>query len=632
MQTQGPRPLKEALALRALAWLLSYIDAFQPADGSPPRDLTQFFRWSLNGSAGAVALGVVSNAILGVSELVAAAFTGWAIDTALTIGQGNPAALWPLFAVVFAFFMILRPVLFASNSAVTNILLGPHLFPLVLSRLNRHTLGQSLRFFENDFAARLSQKALQTARAVTDIVVEITDIVIYIIAIFIGAMVLLAYIDQCLLLIFFIWFVAWFIFMRAIVPRIQSRSAARAHARTNVSGQIVDTYTNITTVKLFAHDEFEDWAALESMETYRQCAVEFGVTSAQFRLLLVTIGGLLPFLSISTSLYLWSMGVATPGDIALTAMVATRISQVTNRLSMAAVQIFSNIGEIEDGIKTLTPPHEITDRENAQSEVVSKGAVTFQNLSFGYGGSVVALTDFSLDIPAGQKVATVGASGAGKSTVTSLLLRLYDVEMGRIALDGTDIRDLTQEALRRQISVVRQETAMFNRSAYENILYGRPEACEDEVFAAARAASAHDFILALRDFRGREGYGAYLGERGVKLSGGQRQRIALARAILKDAPILVLDEATSALDSQVEAEIQTELETVMDGKTVIAVAHRLSTIAAMDHIVVMEAGRMVEDGSHQELLAQNGVYAGLWARQSGGFLPTAHTVASPDAV
>lgn len=258
--------------------------------------------------------------------------------------------------------------------------------------------------------------------------------------------------------------------------------------------------------------------------------------------------------------------------------------------------------------------------------------MTFQNLSFGYGGSVVALTDFSLDIPAGQKVATVGASGAGKSTVTSLLLRLYDVEMGRIALDGTDIRDLTQEALRRQISVVRQETAMFNRSAYENILYGRPEACEDEVFAAARAASAHDFILALRDFRGREGYGAYLGERGVKLSGGQRQRIALARAILKDAPILVLDEATSALDSQVEAEIQTELETVMDGKTVIAVAHRLSTIAAMDHIVVMEAGRMVEDGSHQELLAQNGVYAGLWARQSGGFLPTAHTVASPDAV
>ena len=576
-----------------------------------------------------MALGVFSNAILGFSELAAAAFTGWAIDTALAIGPGNPAALWPLFVVVFTFFMIVRPMLFASNSAVTNILLGPHLDPLVLSRLNRHTLGQSLRFFENDFAGRLSQKALQTARAVTDIVVEFTDIVIYIIAIFIGAMILLAYIDQRLLLIFVIWFVAWFIFMRAIVPRIQTRSAARAHARTNVSGQIVDTYTNITTVKLFAHDDFEDRGALRSMETYRKRAVEFGVISAQFRLLMVTIGSLLPFLSISATLYLWSFGMATPGDIALTAMVATRISQVTNRLSMAAVQIFSNIGEIEDGIKTLAPPHEITDCARAQSDFESKGAVTFQHLSFSYGGSVAALKDFSLDIPAGQKVAIVGESGAGKSTVTSLLLRLYDAETGRVLLDGTDIRDLTQEALRRQISIVRQETTMFNRSAYENILYGRPDARDDDVFAAARSVSAHDFILALKDFRGREGYGAYLGERGVKLSGGQRQRIALARAILKDAPILVLDEATSALDSQVEAEIQSALETVMAVKTVIAVAHRLSTIAAMDRIIVMKAGRIVEDGPHQELLVQNGVYAGLWAHQSGGFLPTVQPVASP---
>lgn len=608
---------------------LSLIDAFQPAQGSPPQMLWPFFKWSLSGSERAVMLGVVSNAVLGLSELIAAAFTGWAIDKAIATGPGDAAALWPLFLVAFLFFMIVRPVLFASNSAVTNILLGPNVFPLVLSRLNRHTLGHSIRFFENDFAGRLSQKAIQTARAVTDIVVEITDIVIYIIAIFIGSMLLLALIDKRLLLVFVIWFVAWIVFMRVIVPRIHTRSAARAHARTSVSGQIVDTYTNITTVKLFAHDAFEDQAARKSMESYRDRAVEFGVTSAQFRLYLVTIGSLLPFLSLSAALYLWSQSLATTGDIAMTAMVSTRIAQVTNRLSMAAVQIFANIGEIEDGIRTLAPPHDIQDRPAAKSDVVASGAVRFNAIDFSYGGEVAALCGFTLDISAGQKVALVGASGAGKSTVTSLLLRLYDLESGHILLDGTDIRDLTQEALRKQVSVVWQETAMFNRSAFENIRYGRPEATEKEVFAAARRASAHTFIQDLRDFRGREGYDAYLGERGVKLSGGQRQRIALARAILKDAPILVLDEATSALDSQIEAEIQAELEKAMDGKTVIAVAHRLSTIAAMDRIIVMEAGRIIEDGSHQDLLVQNGVYARLWARQSGGFLPTAQTAKPP---
>ena len=598
---------------------LSLIEAFQPAKGPPPQTLWPFFKWSLSGSERAVALGVVSNAVLGFSELVAAAFTGWAIDKAIATGPGDPVALWPLFLIAFLFFMIIRPALFASNSAVTNILLGPNVFPLVLSRINRHTLGQSMRFFEDDFAGRLSQKAIQTARALTDIVVEITDIVIYIIAIFIGSMFLLALIDARLLLIFVIWFVAWAVFMRAIVPRIQTRSAARAHARTNVSGQIVDTYTNITTVKLFANDAFEDQAALRSMRTYRDRAVDFGITSAQFRLYLVTIGSLLPFLSLSAALYLWSQSLASTGDIALTAMVSTRIAQVTNRLSMAAVQIFANMGEIEDGIRTLAPPHEIQDRPAAQSDVAAKGAVRFDAIDFSYGGQVSALREFTLDIPAGQKVALVGASGAGKSTVTSLLLRLYDLESGQILLDGTDILDLTQEALRQQISVVRQETAMFNRSAFENIRYGRPEASEEEVYAAARRASAHRFIEGLRDFRGREGYDAFLGERGVKLSGGQRQRIALARAILKEAPILLLDEATSALDSEVEANIQEALRDVMKGKTVIAIAHRLSTIAQMDRIIVMQDGRIAEHGTHDTLLAQNALYARLWNRQSGGF-------------
>ena len=608
--------------MRALDRFLALIDPFQPADGDPPQRLRDFFKWALSGSGLAISVGVVANAVLGLSELVAAVFTGWAIDTALAVGEGNLAALWPLFVVAFLFFMLARPLIFAASSAVANILLGPHLFPLVLSRLNRHTLGQSLRFFENDFAGRLSQKAIQTSRALSDIVVEVTDIVVYILAMFIGALFLLALIDARLLFVFLIWFVAWVLFMRGIVPRIQERSAARAHARTNVSGQIVDTYTNITTVKLFAHDAFEDQAALKSMDRYRERAVAFGVISAQFRFFLMTIGNLLPFLSISAALVLWSQGGVTPGDIALTAMIATRISQVTNRLSMAAVQIFANIGEVEDGVKTLAPPHDIRDHPTAETRVAAKGAVRFDGINFDYGGGPAALTEFTLDIPAGQKVALVGASGAGKSTVTSLLLRLYDVSTGRITVDGMDIRDLTQSALRQQIAVVRQETAMFNRSAFDNIHYGRPEADTAEVQDAARRASAHDFILALKDFRGREGYDAFLGERGVKLSGGQRQRIALARALLKDAPILILDEATSALDSEVEAEIQAALHDVMVGKTVIAIAHRLSTIAEMDRIVVLEAGRIIEDGPPETLLTQNGAYARLWSHQSGGFLTT----------
>ena len=300
-------------------------------------------------------------------------------------------------------------------------------------------------------------------------------------------------------------------------------------------------------------------------------------------------------------------------------MITTRLSMVTNRLGRTAMSIFTNIGEMEDGIGTLTPKHEIIDRPDALGHAQA-GEIRFDKVGFAYGGESRALSGFDLTIAPGEKVALVGASGAGKSTAVSLLLRLYDVEAGRILMGGTDIRDLTQHALRRQIAVVRQETAMFNRSALENIRYGRPGASDAEVFEAANRASAHEFILGLKDHRGNTGYAARLGERGVKLSGGQRQRIALARAILRDAPVLVLDEATSALDSEVEAEIQEALEQVMMGKTVLAIAHRLSTIAQMDRIVVMDQGRIVEQGSHEALLAQGGLYARYWERQSGGFI------------
>ncbi len=401
---------------------------------------------------------------------------------------------------------------------------------------------------------------------------------------------------------------------------MQAKSADRAGARTIVTGQIVDTFSNMATVKLFAHDETEDRAALDAMEQFRLKALVFGKVSANFRFVLTLLGGILPLFSIVGSLWLWQKGMATPGDIAMAAMVSTRLSQITNRLGRAAVSISANMGEIADGIATLAQTHEVMDRPHARPDAAGPGDVQFEGVDFAYGTDVSALRGLSLHITAGEKVALVGASGAGKSTFVALLLRLYDVEKGRILLDNVDLRDLRQMALRRQIAVVRQEAAMFNRSARDNIRYGRPNATDAEVEDAARCASAHDFILQLRDHHGRTGYEARLGERGVKLSGGQCQRIALARAILKDAPILVLDEATSALDSEVEAAIQGALAGVMQGKTVIAIAHRLSTIAAMDRIIVLDQGRIAEQGSHNALIAANGLYARFWARQSGGFI------------
>ena len=598
------------------------IQPFEPADGPPPQAILPFMRWALRGAERAILLAFSVTFVTGMSELVAARFTGWVIDQTAVAEQGAFwDTFWPVVVVGVAFFLVIRPLIFVMDAGVTSILLGPNLYPMVLARLNQHTLGHSMQFFENDFAGRLSQKALQTARALTDLVVEVSDVVIYSIAMFIGAFFLMLTIDARLLLVFVVWAVLYAAALRYFIPRVQKRSRARAGARTQVTGQVVDIYSNIAAVKLFARDADEDSATRAALDAYRDRSLEFGTLSAVFRMVLMTLGGMLPLFAILGALWLWSAGSATAGDIAMTAMITTRLSMLTNRLGRVAMSIFTNIGEIEDGIGTLTPTHGITDRPDAQ-DVAPRGTIRFEGVSFGYGRTARALDRFDLTISEGEKVALVGASGAGKSTVVSLLLRLYDVENGRITLGGTDLRNLTQIALRKDISVVRQETSMFNRSAMENIRYGRPAATDEEVFEAARKASAHDFILGLVDHKGRTGYSAYLGERGVKLSGGQRQRVALARAILKDAPILVLDEATSALDSQVEAEIQTALDHVMQGKTVLAIAHRLSTIASMDRIVVMDAGRIVEIGTHDALLARGGLYARYWDRQSGGFIGT----------
>ncbi|MBP0483286.1 ABC transporter ATP-binding protein [Sagittula salina] len=600
--------------------LFPKIDPFQPAEGPPPRALWPFMRWALKGAEKAILVACLVTFFAGTSELVAAKFTGWVIDSAAESGPGDFwGAFWPLVVFGLVFFLLVRPIVFAADAGVSGIMLGPNLFPLILQRLNRYTMGHSMAFFENDFAGRISQKAMQAARALTDLVLETTDVIVFSLAMFAGSFLLLGGIDWRLLLIFAVWAVLYGLTLWFFIPRVQKRSARRAGARTLVTGQIVDTLSNMSTVKLFARDAEEDRATQATLDVYRQRGLEFGELSALFRMVLMTLGGILPAVSILGALYLWSGGHATAGDIAMTAMITSRLSMLTNRLGRVAITIFTHLGEIEDGIGTLTPPHGITDRPGALDHP-PKGPVRFEHVGFAYGGEGRALADFDLTIGEGEKVALVGASGAGKSTAVSLLLRLHEVEQGRILLGGTDIRDLAQSALREAVAVVRQDTSMFNRSAMENIRYGRPGASDEEVFEAARRASAHDFILDLKDLKGRSGYEARLGERGVKLSGGQRQRIALARAILKDAPVLVLDEATSALDSEVEAEIQHALEEVMKGKTVLAIAHRLSTIAAMDRILVLDGGRIVEQGTHDALLAGKGLYARYWARQSGGFL------------
>jgi ATP-binding cassette subfamily B protein len=403
---------------------------------------------------------------------------------------------------------------------------------------------------------------------------------------------------------------------------VRQRSGKRAGARATVSGQVVDTITNIKTVKLFALASHEERSAQDAMVAYRDTSLDFGYLAAGFRFCLMTLAGVLPVLLIGATLVLWQAGSASEGDIVAAGAVSIRIAQMTGWVSFTLMAIYSNVGEIENGMKTLTRPDRVEDRAEAMPLNVPAGEIIFDSVGFAYGRDVGGIRNVSLTLKPREKLGIVGASGAGKSTLVSLLLRLYDGEDGQILIDGQDISQVTQDTLRSQIGMVTQETAMFNRSARDNILYGRPDASEAELIQAAKQAEAHDFILELEDGQGNSGYDAFLGERGVKLSGGQRQRIALARAILKDAPILIMDEATSALDSEVEALIQNALERVMQGKTVLAIAHRLSTLSEMDRIIVMEQGQIAEIGSHAELLAAGGLYAQFWARQSGGFICT----------
>ncbi|SFG92137.1 ATP-binding cassette, subfamily B [Sulfitobacter dubius] len=579
-------------------------------------------RWCLSGAWPVLWLAALLSAAAGAMEAGTAWILGKVIDATVSAGperffEGSSLVL-VLGAV--AFFLVARPVLFGLSSASNAIMVQPNVNPLVLSRLHRWTLGQNVNFFDEDFAGRIAQKQMQAARAVTDVAAEVINVVAFALASLVGSVALLLAIDWRVAVGFSVWLVMYLALINWFLPRVRKRAAGRAGARAMVSGQVVDTITNIKTVKLFAHADHEDRAALSAMQSFRARALEFGYLAAGFRLALMSLAGLLPVLLMGGTILLWQRDMASEGDIVASGAIAIRIAQMTGWVSFTLMAIYSNIGEVEDGMRTLTPRVRLDDGPDAQKLVVEAGQIELRDLGFAYGRQTGGIDQILLTIKPGEKLGIVGASGAGKSTLVALLLRLYEPEQGKILIDGVDTSEVTQESLRRNIGMVTQETAMFNRSARDNILYGRPDATEAEVIAAAERAEAHEFIQQLEDHKGRHGYDAHLGERGVKLSGGQRQRIALARAILKDAPILVLDEATSALDSEVEAAIQQTLDRVMEGKTVLAIAHRLSTLTEMNRIMVLDAGRIAEIGSHADLLAQDGLYARYWHRQSGGFL------------
>ena len=601
----------------------NWINHKQVAQESPPTSTLSFFHWALKGSFPVLFFCSFISILTGLIEVSAVIILGLLIDAALASSNENPISSQVfLLALGLLFFLVIRPIVFGVFSYTQTVVVSPNIFNLILSRLHRWTLGQSVTFFENDFAGRIAQKEMQTARAATDVVIEIIHTILLALASVVGAALMLTTVNVTLSMSLLGWLIGYIFLIRFFMPKIRKRSREKAGARALVTGQIVDTVTNIKTVKLFAHDKKEDDAAIGSMDNFRDFSIHYGVIAAWFRFCLNGLSGILPIMLVGGSLYYWSMGNVSAGDIAAAGAISLRLSQMTGWVSFTLMTLYANLGEVEDGIKTLATPHKLGDKAEASDLLVSQGSIDFRNVSFTYGKNISAVKNISLLVKPGEKIGLVGASGAGKSTLVSLLLRLYEPQKGTVLVDGININDITQSSLRKQIAMVTQETALFNRSARDNILYGNPNATEKEVIRATRQAEAYDFILDLEDHKGRKGYNAYLGEQGVKLSGGQRQRIALARAILKDAPILVLDEATSALDSEVESSIQSALELVMENKTVLAIAHRLSTLSKMDRIVVLNDGMIVEEGTHKTLIESNGLYRQYWDKQSGGFITT----------
>lgn len=616
-------------------WFETRIPAF-PEDEPvrPPETLAQFY-WHYVQPVWPVFLVLLVVGCLGsLIEVALFAFVGSLVD--LMRESKSPETFLSdhggtLLGMAFVA-LILRPIISTAHDLIKNQMISGPFTTRIRWLTHRYVLRQSLGFFQNDFAGRVANKVMQTAPALRESVVQVVDAVWYVAVYWTGALVLFWQADWRLTLPMFAWLGAYAYAIRYFVPRIKKASTEASEARSMLMGRIVDSYTNILTVKLFAHADREDGYARDGLtEQMHKWQASLRLLT-RLELVLYTMNGLLLVSSTGLALWLWSGGILTIGAIALATGLVIRIVNMSGWVLFTVAGIFENIGIVQEGLETISRPYSVVDSNGAKPLSVGKGEIRFDNIRFNYGVSAAQqdeldtklrpriIRDLSLTVRPGEKVGLVGRSGAGKSTLVNLLLRFYDLESGRILIDGQDIRHVTQDSLRAQIGMVTQDTSLLHRSVRHNILYGRPDAGPERAIAAARKAEAHDFIVGLADMRGRTGYDAHVGERGVKLSGGQRQRIAIARVLLKDAPILVLDEATSALDSEAEAAIQEQLFNLMQGKTVIAIAHRLSTIAAMDRLVIMDDGGIAEQGSHAELIARGGIYAELWARQSGGFL------------
>ncbi|WP_237886501.1 ABC transporter ATP-binding protein [Pseudomonas sp. PGPR40] len=516
--------------------------------------------------------------------------------------------------------LVLRPIFVGLHDLLVHQTLSPSLTSLIRWQNHSYVLKQSLNFFQNDFAGRIAQRIMQTGNSLRDSAVQAVDALWHVLIYAISSLVLFAEADWRLMIPLLTWIAAFIGALYYFVPRVKERSVVSSDARSKLMGRIVDGYTNITTLKLFAHTNFEQQYAREAIKEQTEKAQLAGRVVTSMDVVITSMNGLLIVSTTGLALWLWTQSLITVGAIALATGLVIRIVNMSGWIMWVVTGIFENIGMVQDGLQTISQPVSITDREQAKPLNVARGEVRFEHVDFHYGKKSGIIGDLNLTIKPGEKIGLIGPSGAGKSTLVNLLLRLYDVQGGRILIDGQNIAEVGQESLRERIGMITQDTSLLHRSIRDNLLYGKPDATDAELWEAVHKARADEFIPLLSDSEGRTGFDAHVGERGVKLSGGQRQRIAIARVLLKNAPILIMDEATSALDSEVEAAIQESLETLMEGKTVIAIAHRLSTIARMDRLVVLENGKIAETGSHAELLARGGLYARLWQHQTGGFV------------